>query len=130
MENENENNRLDQIENDTSIEDMLSEKTAQQNESSTDADDIGVHSVVDETCEIDQNMSDHTEHSKETHLPSSDASQTEMHGAESFAYDSCLQPLDIRADVLHELENQVYSVAPASLNKPHHQRKIHQCTSI
>lgn len=42
--------------------------------------------------------------------------QNELGG---LAHDTCLEPLDVRTDVMQELQNRIFSVAPGEGSKPH-----------
>ena len=65
-----------------------------------------------ESGEHDMHINDSTESDKEEENPD----PRDLY--RSVPFDSCLQPPDLRTEAMAELENMVYSVAPAEGNKP------------
>ena len=79
-------------------------------------------------CDISKGDSAQTQCESETEISGDshqrndvdgDNASNEVDDAWGLAHDSCLQPVDIRVEIMAELENHILSVAPAEKNKPH-----------
>ena len=79
--------------------------------------------VTDQRVTVYKQCESETEISGDSHpgndVDEADNASNEVDDARGLIHDSCLQPVDIRAEIMAELENHILSVAPAEKNKPH-----------